>query len=1071
MNLTGFSRMPAIVARYRIAIGGSLLFVAVTMMAIFLAHAPVLAAKSSAREVSTVDAATDLSVPPPRTINDITAILDQEKPDPEKIARLTKIADAKPGAGLSGSERVAFFYRRGRAAGELGRLQQWIGDLRKAFGLTKKHGGPTANIARDLVSAELAAGNLRDGLKAARRRFKATKSEKGGRRLSSLAVLVRTLIQTGQIEEAEKFLGIMQRIAGNLPARIPADKRSTAEGFVADAESRFFLLTGKTRKAEKSLDEAIAGTRISLEKSAGDEGRVNTLENRLGGLMRRKAGMLRRRGRMAEAEVLVRQVLLSTLARQGKYTPNTGRTLNALQNIVFAQGRYAEAEKLSRAAEDILVTVGTRPNSQNLLKTRIAIARALAAQGQWQTAGEIIDRVERDIGSDQALYDQTLGQGLEAILIRYRTGKVDAGLEAVNGIFERRLGQFGDKHTRTAEAGGVLALGLSLQGNDAEALKAYRAAIPILLSSSRRVDQESTLVSAKENRRKAIFSGYIALLIRLSGVTENGLDFDPAEEAFRIADAARARSVQRAVAASSARAAVRDPALAELVRQEQDALREIGALFGLLTSLLSVPAEQRDEDVAVNLREAIDALRGKRATFREKLEKEFPDYVRLIDPRPATLTEVRAKLQDDEALVATFVDDDQTYIWAAGKTGKVAVAAVPLGRERLLAITSQLRRALDPDAATLGDIPAFDVKLAHRLYSALLAPVAAGWQDKSQMIVVADGALGQLPLSLLPTEAAELSPDPKVAMAEYKSVKWLARSHAVTVMPSVASLIALRSLSERAVAQRPFIGFGDPIFNDTQKGRTAVPGGVKVAGLDSLQTRGLPVTLRSLPKTRGVDSAEFAQLPRLPDTADEIRAMAMAMHADPARDVFLGKAASESSVANAGLNDYQIVAFATHGLVPGDLNGLSEPALALTAPKIAGDGDGDGLLTMGEIFELRLNADWVVLSACNTGTAAGAGAEAVSGLGRAFFYAGTRALLVSNWPVETTSARILTSDVFARQAAEPGLPRAEALRRARVALIDGPGFVDERSGETAFSYAHPIFWAPFTLIGDGGHQT
>ncbi|MCH7889817.1 MAG: CHAT domain-containing protein, partial [Proteobacteria bacterium] len=158
-------------------------------------------------------------------------------------------------------------------------------------------------------------------------------------------------------------------------------------------------------------------------------------------------------------------------------------------------------------------------------------------------------------------------------------------------------------------------------------------------------------------------------------------------------------------------------------------------------------------------------------------------------------------------------------------------------------------------------------------------------------------------------------------------------------------------------------------------------------------------------------------------------------------------------------------AFATHGLVPGDLNGLTQPALALSSPEVAGGG-GDGLLTMGEILALKLDADWVVLSACNTASGAGAGAEAISGLGRAFFYAGTRALLVSNWPVETTSAKALTTDVFRRQAADPGLSRAEALRQAMLALIDGPGLVDGE-GRSVFSYAHPIFWAPFSLIGDG----
>ena len=196
--------------------------------------------------------------------------------------------------------------------------------------------------------------------------------------------------------------------------------------------------------------------------------------------------------------------------------------------------------------------------------------------------------------------------------------------------------------------------------------------------------------------------------------------------------------------------------------------------------------------------------------------------------------------------------------------------------------------------------------------------------------------------------------------------------------------------------------------------------------------------------------------------------MALALKADLSKDLFLGARASEGLVKTTKLSGYRVISFATHGLIPGDLNGLSQPALALSAPDVANDPGNDGLLTMGEILGLKLDADWVVLSACNTGSGEGAGAEAVSGLGRAFFYAGTRALLVSNWPVETTSARALTSELFKRQAANDNLSRAEALRQSMHALIEGPGFVDIESGKTIFSYAHPIFWAPFSLIGDGG---
>jgi CHAT domain-containing protein len=167
------------------------------------------------------------------------------------------------------------------------------------------------------------------------------------------------------------------------------------------------------------------------------------------------------------------------------------------------------------------------------------------------------------------------------------------------------------------------------------------------------------------------------------------------------------------------------------------------------------------------------------------------------------------------------------------------------------------------------------------------------------------------------------------------------------------------------------------------------------------------------------------------------------------------------------LADRRVIMFATHGLVPGDLDGLNEPALALTAPQVA-KVQGDGLLTVSKILGLKLNADWVVLSACNTASGNGAGAEAVSGLGLAFFYAGTRALLASNWPVETTSARMITTELFKREAATPGLPRAEALRQAMLALIDGPGLMDPATNKPVYSYAHPIFWAPFSLVGDGG---
>ena len=119
--------------------------------------------------------------------------------------------------------------------------------------------------------------------------------------------------------------------------------------------------------------------------------------------------------------------------------------------------------------------------------------------------------------------------------------------------------------------------------------------------------------------------------------------------------------------------------------------------------------------------------------------------------------------------------------------------------------------------------------------------------------------------------------------------------------------------------------------------------------------------------------------------------------------------------------------------------------------------------TISVSFGLKLDADWVVLSACNTAAGDSRDADALSGLVRGFFYAGSRALLVTHWPVETVSARLLVTEIFQRQAADARLSGAEALRQSMLALMG------KQSAPTGgYSYSHPIFWAPYALVGDGG---
>src|SRR5262249_36466486 len=247
-----------------------------------------------------------------------------------------------------------------------------------------------------------------------------------------------------------------------------------------------------------------------------------------------------------------------------------------------------------------------------------------------------------------------------------------------------------------------------------------------------------------------------------------------------------------------------------------------------------------------------------------------------------------------------------------------------------------------------------------------------------------------------------------------------------------------RRFAGSAKAHDPFRGVGNPTLGPAGRERA--------------------IALSSLFRGALADPATLRELPSLPETEGELRAMAKALGAGRG-PLLAGATATEAAVKQGALADARVLAFATHAAVAGDLKGLTEPAIILTPPGTPSEQD-DGLLTASEVaHDVKLDADWVVLSACNTAAADGTpGAEGLSGLGEAFFYAGARALLVSNWSVESQSAVKLTTGAFEALAKDPGIGRAEALRRSMLALL-----ADKAHPE----YAHPMFWAPFVLVGEG----
>jgi len=452
------------------------------------------------------------------------------------------------------------------------------------------------------------------------------------------------------------------------------------------------------------------------------------------------------------------------------------------------------------------------------------------------------------------------------------------------------------------------------------------------------------------------------------------------------------------------------------------------------------------------------SFKSERDSIKKDIAKKFPEYAELVSPQPASIDRVQKMLKPEEVLISWYFADKVSYVWSIPKDAPPKFAQLNIGREQMAKNVTDLRKSLDPGVSTIDEIPAYDVVLAHKLYEQILAPVASTFQNKKVMLTVPHAELGQLPLSLLVTKPTiQPAKGGAVPFANYKSVPWLTREIAVSQLPSVTSLTSLRALPVANANRKNFIGFGDPYFSAQQE-KTAE----KQLKTTQLATRGIPLNLRSAPKTSGVSSAELALLPRLPDTKNEIEDIAKVVGASN-EDIYLNQKASVKQVMNTDLSNRKVVMFATHGLVPGELDGLTQPALALSSPEVTGDKD-DGLLTMDKVLTLKLDADWVVLSACNTATGEGAGSEAVSGLGRAFFYAGARALLVSNWPVDSAASRNMMTDLFTRQQQSKDISKAELLRQAMLNQIDQGGM---KEGNTLkYAYAHPLFWAPFIVVGD-----
>jgi CHAT domain-containing protein len=500
-------------------------------------------------------------------------------------------------------------------------------------------------------------------------------------------------------------------------------------------------------------------------------------------------------------------------------------------------------------------------------------------------------------------------------------------------------------------------------------------------------------------------------------------------EMFTATQLARTSRTAQTVAKMAARFATKNPDITELVQslQYQTQLRdELRITLG--RAIIAAAGGGSSKELA-SLKKAYTRAAHSVAGLEKKLKKVFPSYSDLVSPAPASADAVSAVLKPEEALVYFVSGARGGFVFVVRPTG-VKAAAFDLKRAELGKLIRQLRIPFEKRGSRIAP---YDLELGHRLYRKLLGPVEGALTGVRHLIVVSSNELLSLPFSMLVTEP------PNDGADRYQKAAWLVRKHAVTQMPSIRSFTSFRRTVQGSTAPLPFIGFGNPAFSGKSKG----------AGLSALSEHcqlGAPVPASLV---RG--------LAALPETEDELKRVAKALGAKR-NSIILGNDVTEARVRDLPLDQYKVVYFATHGLLPGELRCQSQPALALSPPVgSVQDRGADGLLEASEIAALKLNANLVVLSACNTGGGGSGklGGESLSGLARAFFQAGTRSILVSHWQVDTVATARLMTRIFEHLSSVNQQHIAEALQRSQIDML--------KTRDTA----HPYFWSAFTLVGEG----
>ena len=484
-----------------------------------------------------------------------------------------------------------------------------------------------------------------------------------------------------------------------------------------------------------------------------------------------------------------------------------------------------------------------------------------------------------------------------------------------------------------------------------------------------------------------------------------------------------------------------DTPAAALERGLEDTHRRIEVAKGQIVELQERGAYQGDAKVKAD--GALRDLQAQARLLEDQLYQANPKYAatlrNLVD-----IKELQGKLKDGEVYLKAFLLANRGYGIAVTSTGAKPYA-IELTKAKAADMVDALRMPFDVPGPN-DTVRNFDVALAHQAFDAMFAPVQSELLAAKLIIYEPDAILISVPLATYVTDAASVETvkaNLQRARAQHKplsyaGVAWLGARTPSSVSLSASAFVAIRDADVSRAAE-PFYGFADPKIVPDARMFSRVKASIKGPASEYCDQ---------------VRRAMFKQLEPLPQTADEVKGVASSLHQDSSLSV--GAQFTDASIVREGAGDglrrYRVIYFATHG-VP-QVEGCLKPALVTSLDPQS----GDGLLDVDQIPSLNLDADVVVLSACNTarnkegGTDVADGAESVGGLVTTFVEAGARNVVVSNWGVDSAATAELMTTMFD----QTGSSQAEALAKAEQKMINRP---DE--------YSHPFYWAPFTIIGDG----